>query len=74
MDTQHDGLEKGTPFRHGNFLVSMLDFRRVLLVIFGSGLISYLAPLKVPPEIPIFTLPQILCLEKGPWLFAVYRG
>ena len=26
MDTQNDGLEKATPFKHGNFLVSMLDF------------------------------------------------
>ena len=27
MDTQNDGLEKATPFKHGNFLVSMLVFR-----------------------------------------------
>ena len=26
MDTQNDGLEKVSPFKHGNFLVSMLDF------------------------------------------------
>ena len=26
MDAQHDGLEKVTPFKHGNFLISMLDF------------------------------------------------
>ncbi len=26
MDIQNDGLEKVTPFKHGNFLVSMLDF------------------------------------------------
>ncbi len=26
MDTQNNGLEKATPFKHGNLLVSMLDF------------------------------------------------
>ena len=26
MDTQTDGLEKVTPLKNGNFLVSMLDF------------------------------------------------
>ena len=26
MDTQNDGMEKVTPLKHGNFLVSMLDF------------------------------------------------
>ena len=26
MDTQNDGLGKVTPFKNGNFLVSMLDF------------------------------------------------
>ena len=25
-DTQNDGLEKVTPFKHGNCLVSMFDF------------------------------------------------
>ena len=27
----NDGLEKGTPFKHGNLLVSMLDFWGVYL-------------------------------------------
>ena len=26
MDTQNNGLEKENPFKHGNLLVSMLDF------------------------------------------------
>ncbi len=31
MDTQNDGLEKVTPFKHGNFWLSMLDFWGVLI-------------------------------------------
>ncbi len=33
MDTQNDGLEKVTPFKHGNFLVSMLDFWGVPILV-----------------------------------------
>ncbi len=35
MDTQNDGLEKVTPFKHGIF-VSMLDFWGVSFSIFGD--------------------------------------
>ena len=33
MDTQNDGLEKATPFKHGNFLVSILDFWGVYMLL-----------------------------------------
>ena len=43
MHTQNDGLEKVTPFKHGNFGASMLDFWGVhlQLVVFPLSLVSF---------------------------------